>query len=93
MARIKRTSFHQHNNICQSCRKHFSDSDLELHEYWTFNDFEKEQTLHSLIPLCKECHSIAHITRFTLDRAKTNELISKYSRYNKIDIEKSFGLI
>lgn len=87
---LRELLFHQHNNICQSCRKHFDDSSLELHEYWSFNDFDKEQTLHSLIPLCKECHSIAHITRFTLDRNKTKELLSKYAKYNSIDIEKAW---
>lgn len=86
---LRELLFYQHNNICQFCKKHFDDSNLELHEYWTFNDFEKEQKLHSLIPLCKECHGIAHITRFMLDRNKTNELLNKYSKYNKLSIDKA----
>lgn len=82
--------FKKYNNVCQSCRNTFDDKSLHLRELWAFNEHEKIQKLIALIPLCAECHSIAHINRHKKDVEKTIALIEKYASYNDIDEDQAY---
>ncbi|VVE12020.1 hypothetical protein [Pandoraea sputorum] len=83
--------FNKYNHTCQSCKNTFDTKKLNLHELWAFNESEKIQKLIALIPLCEECHSIAHINRHKKDFPKVVALISKYCLYNKVDEDKAYS--
>ncbi len=82
--------FKKHNYICQSCQSKFDDKSLQLHELWSFNDTDKIQSLISLIPLCAECHSIAHANRHKKDALKVMALVDKYAQYNSIEEDQAY---
>lgn len=80
--------FTETGNKCQCCSKLFSDKVIgELHEFWTYDELKSIQKLDKLIPLCNECHSIAHISRYKSDIVKSEKLLSLYTRYNNIEDE------
>ncbi|MGS1026795.1 HNH endonuclease [Burkholderia glumae] len=83
--------FAKHNHVCQSCKKTFDDKGLNLHELWDFNESSKIQKLIALIPLCPECHSIAHINRHKKEPEKIIALIEKYASYNKVSEDQSYA--
>ncbi len=85
---LRRHFIKKHNSTCQCCGRQFKE--LELHEHWSFNDYDREQKLESLILLCEQCHSIAHITRHKRDPAKIDELLELYCEYNKVDNAKAW---
>ncbi|MGU2444648.1 hypothetical protein ACTXHA_29965 [Burkholderia cenocepacia] len=82
--------FNKHKHICQSCKNTFTDKELHLHELWAFNEHDKIQKLIALIPLCAECHSIAHINRHKKEPEKLIALIEKYASYNIIDEDQAY---
>lgn len=80
--------FSKTGNKCQCCSKLFSDKNIgELHEYWIFDEINKIQKLDKLIPLCNDCHSIAHISRYKSDIVKSEKLLSLYTKHNKLEDE------
>ncbi|MBB2928529.1 hypothetical protein [Paraburkholderia silvatlantica] len=78
------------NHVCQSCKQIFTDKTLELHELWSFDEQDAEQKLVSLIPLCSDCHAIAHISRHKRDTGKTSELLEKYCTYNDVSEDQAW---
>ncbi|MBB2932463.1 HNH endonuclease [Paraburkholderia silvatlantica] len=70
--------FRKNNHTCQSCRKKFEVKELELRELWSFDEQEREQKLEALIPLCHDCHAIAHISRAFAEVKITENLIAKF---------------
>ena len=85
---LRKHFIRKHNSTCQCCNRQFKE--LELHEQWSFDDFDKIQKLDKLILLCKECHSIAHITRHKKEPQKIDELLDLYCLYNKIEISQAW---
>lgn len=85
---LRKHFIRKHNSTCQCCNREFKE--LELHEQWSFDDYDKIQKLDKLILLCKECHSIAHITRHKKEPNKIDELLDLYCLYNKIDLSKAW---
>lgn len=70
---------------CSCCKREFLKSELELHEHWEFSSYLEIQFLTALLPLCKECHSIAHINRFEKQPEEIAKLMSLYKKYNNVD--------
>ncbi|WP_440487293.1 hypothetical protein [Serratia nevei] len=83
--------FTKTDNKCSCCERVFTkENGGELHELWSFDDIRKAQKLEQLIPLCNECHSIAHITRYKNNNEKLNALMDLYCLYNEIENNKGY---
>lgn len=93
-ARIRQTVLRQHQYTCEICghrsNKQLSDTELHVHEAWTFDREKHTVKLVRLKCLCSTCHEFHHVGYMhvrsrngEISEQRANELLRHYIRINQ----------